>query len=257
MKKFLLPFLILMTMASSAFGYGDNRVYKIDADTVQIHKSSNPSLWQDYEFGRPTAMASYFEDFYTVTLAQWVITEAGAGTEAITNEANGVLLLTNAAADDNSISMQLGNTADAGTGESFQPLAGRTIYCETKVKISDATESDFLFGLSITDTTPLDSTNLVAFRKDDGSTALKFLTGPTATASLDSNVATVVAATYMVLGFKITGTGLVEYYVNDVKKGSFSTNIPTVTMRPTIHIQNGEAVAKTASVDYVFCSETR
>lgn len=256
MKKWFLS-LFLMMVAVTALAYDGQRTYNINADTVKIQKTSNQTMWQGYEFGRPGAQAQFLDDFFDITLARWVVTEGGAGTQAITDEANGVLLLTNAAADDNSISMQLGNTADAGTGESFLPASGRTIWCESKFKISDATESDFLFGLSITDTTPLDSTNLIAFRKDDGSTALKFVTGPTATASLDSNVGTITAATYVVAGFRVTGTNLVEYWVNGVKKGSFTTNIPTTEMRPTIHIQNGEAVAKTASIDYVFCAESR
>ncbi len=258
MKKKLIQILFAFLFSALAMpAMSEERTYPIDADAVKISKTSNVSMWQGFEFGRPTNVAQFFDDFFDITLARWVVTETGTNTQAIKDAANGILLLTNAAADNDVTSMQLGNTGDATTGESFLPAVGRTIWCESKFAISDATDSDFLVGLSITDTTPIDSANAIIFRKDDDATALKFQTGPTATASLDSNVGTMTAATYTTVGFRVTGTSLVEYWVDGVKKGSFTTNIPTTEMRPTIMIQNGTNAAKNASIDYLFCAETR
>jgi len=212
-------------------------------------------MWDDFEFGRPGRMACYFDDFFVFTAANWVVTETGTNTQAITDEHGGVLLLTNAAADDDRTGLQLGNTGDAGTGESIAPASGRLIYYETRLKISDATQSDFVAGLVTTDTTPLTSANSIKFQKDDGDTQLDVIAENT-TQSIQTNVFTVTTG-YMVLGFKVTGLDKIEYWVNNNKVATIQTNITSTEMRPTFHIQNGEAVAKTMSIDYLFVAATR
>jgi hypothetical protein len=219
---------------------------------VQRARSDQPSMWDGYVFGKPGAFSTYFNDFHQYLAGDWTITttEAGAGsaTEAITDETGGVLLLTNAAGDDDLDSLQL-------VGESFLPAAGKRIYFETRVKISDATDTDALVGLVVTDTSPLAHANGIVFRKDDDDTNWDFASTASSVSDEDSGIATATTG-YIKLGFKVTGTGLIEYYVNDVKKGETNT-VPTTEMRITMHIQNGTNVAKTMSIDYIFAAQER
>jgi len=226
--------------------------YPIDADVVKINRvAGTENMWEGYEFGRPTSMYRSFEDFDRYAAGDWTITETNASaTEALTNEINGVLLITNTAADDDRVTMQK-------VGESYLPAANKTIFFEARFKISEATQSDFLIGLVITDTTPLANSNGIYFRKDDGDTNLDFETNASSVASTDAGIHTVVADTYIKVGFKVTGTGLVEYYVNESKKGQFLVNIPITEITPTIHLQNGDGNARTASIDYIFVAQTR
>lgn len=228
----------------------------LDGEGLVISRRDQSSMWDGYHFGRMRNISEYRNDFHSITLAEWVITESGAGTQTISDADNGILLLTNAAADDNSISMQLGNTADGGAGESFLPTAGRNIWFECRAAISDATQSDWLCGLVVTDTTPLANANGIYFRKDDGDTQIDFETNASSIASTSSNIFTMNTG-FITYGFKVTGTNLVEAYINDVLVARHTTQIPTTELRLTFHIQNGEGVAKSAQIDYVHVAQHR
>ena len=228
-----------------------------DAEYRGINRTDiTNSMWDQFAFGPPGRFSSYYNDFHSVTLAEWVVTETGVNTQVINDAANGILLLTNAAADNDLTSMQLGNTADGGTGESWLPIASRHIWFEARLAISDATQSDMLIGLVVTDTTPLANANGIYFRKDDGDTQIDFETNNTSVASTSSAVG-VMDTAFHTYGFKVTGTGQVEGYLDGVLVATLTSRIPTTELRVTCHIQNGEAVAKTLSWDYVFVAQTR
>ena len=129
-----------------------------------------------YKFGMldPTKWHTYFNDFDTFAAADWTITttEGGAGdaTEALTNADGGRLLITNDDADDDRDFFQK-------VGESFKFATGKRLFFKALFQVSDATQSDFVMGLQITDTTPLAVTDGVYFRKDDGDALLDHLEG--------------------------------------------------------------------------------
>lgn len=118
-----------------------------------------------------TRMHTYFNDFDTYVVGDWTITttEAGAGsaTEALGNADGGVLVITNDAADNDADFFQK-------VGESFKFVSGKKLWFKARFKVSDATQSDFVMGLQITDTTPLDVSDGVFFMKDDGDANLDF-----------------------------------------------------------------------------------
>lgn len=229
---------------------------------ARLKRDDQESFWDGWEYGaNQTRMVSLFDDFFTTTLptvttGHWVVTETGAGTEAITDEHGGILLLTNAAADNDAISMQFGRTADGTTGESIACASGRTIWYETRLKVSDATQTDWLAGLVVTDTTPLANTDGIFFRKDEDDTQVDVQCAISSVASTMANVFTC-GTSYMKLGFKVSGLSQVSFWINDVKVATLTSNIPTTELRPTFHIQNGEAVSKTMSIDYMFVGATR
>jgi len=216
--------------------------------TAKRRNSDQPSMWDDYQFGADKAKyAEYFNDFHSFTAADFTITttEAGAGsaTEAIQDAGLGVLLLTNAAGDDDLDSLQL-------VGESATAVAGKRMWFECRFRTNEATQTDVLVGLVVTDTTPLAHVNGIVFRSDDGDANIDFATTSTTT-STENAIATLADDTFIKVGFKVSGTGLVEYFVNDVKQGELTSDIPTTEMRITFHIQNGETTAHNMGIDYV------
>jgi len=199
---------------------------------------------------------TYFNDFFVYTAGDWTVTtvEAGAGsaTEALTaDDRNGSLLLTNDDADNDSDSLQL-------KADIFGLAKGKRLWYETKIKVSDASQVDMFIGLNITDTTPLATTDRVGFQITDESTAIEFLTEKNSTETKEPTEVNAADDTYVTLGFSWDGSNKLDYFVNREKKGSITTNVPDdEDLAITMHIQNGEAVAKTMSIDYIFCAQER
>lgn len=199
----------------------------------------------------PSIAHEYYNHFHDYTAADWTITTTegggGAATEAITDELGGVLLITNDNLDDDSDEFQK-------VGEAFSLVPGKPLWIEGGFKVNDATQSDFLFGLCMTDTTLIDGLqDGIWFQKDDGDANIdrhcdKDNTDTTADTNID-----MADGTWIRLGMKFLADGAtVEYWINGVRVGSSTTNIPDdELLRISFGIQDGEAVAKTLSVDYI------
>jgi len=219
------------------------------------------SMFADMPVLRPDRVHSYFNDFLTFNTADWTITttEAGAGdaTEALTDEQFGALLITNDAADNDADFFQK-------KGESFKFVSGKKLAFACRFKVSDATQSDVVVGLQITDTTPLAVTDGVYWRKDDGDANLDFVVMKDSTATTATAATTLADATYITLGFLYNGTTGIEYWSATAagvwtKLGtSVTTNMPDDELLTiSFGIQNGEAVAKTMTVDWIYAAVER
>lgn len=199
----------------------------------------------------PFAVHTYFDDFDTYTAADWTVTEVGIATQALADEDGGVLLITNAAVDnDSSFSQKV--------GESFLMEVGKKAWFAARLKVSDATQSDWVVGLQITDTTPLDVTDGIFFRKDDGDTNIDFVVEKDNVAT-ESAVGINADATYVEVAFYYNGNDRVEAYVDGSLAGSaVTTNLPDdEVLTVSYGVQNGEGVAKTMSIDYIFAAKER
>ena len=143
-------------------------------------------------------------------------------------------------------------------GEAFLPTANNEIYFGCRFQISSATESDFMIGLCITDTTALADgvTDGIYFRKIDGTTACNFVV-ETASTETATAAFTVAAATWYVVEWRWNGINL-YFYVDGVYVGApVVTNIPTAEyMTPTIAFLTGDTVAITMTVDWMRCIQT-
>jgi hypothetical protein len=212
-----------------------------------------------YEFGMmdPTKWVAYFNDFNTYAAGDWTITttEAGAGnaTEALTDVAGGALLITNDDADNDADFFNL-------VGESFQYSSTKKMFFRARFKISDATQSDIVMGLQITDTTPLAVTDGIYFTKADGSTAASFVVTKNSTATTQASVATMADDTFVTLAFFYNPqSGKFEVFADDSKVAEVvNTNAPDdELLTVSFGIQNGEAAAKTMTLDYVFAAVER
>jgi hypothetical protein len=211
------------------------------------------SPFADLAMPAPTKFHTYYEDFDYYVAGNWTVTETQAGaTQALTDGDGGLLLITNTAADDDLVALQK-------VGESYRFASGKELFFEARLKVSDATQSDVVIGLQITDATPLDVSDGVFFIKADGSTSVSLLVEKDNTATTTSSVATMANDTFISLGFYYDGASSIQYSVNGVVKGtSVTTNLPDdEDMTVSIALQNGEAVAKTMTVDYVFVAKER
>jgi hypothetical protein len=206
----------------------------------------------DFILPSPLTAHVYFDDFDTYTAADWTITETGVATQALADEDGGVLLITNAAgATDASFSNKV--------GESFLMASGKKAWFEARLKVSDATQSNWVAGLQITDTTPLDVTDGIFFRKDDGDTNIDFVVEKDNTATTETAIGTNADDTYVSVGFYYNGVDAVIGYIDGVAQARLAvTNLPDdEALTISYGIQNGEAVAKTMSIDYIFAAKER
>jgi hypothetical protein len=214
----------------------------------------------------PTTMHMFWDDFDKYTAGDWVIntTEEGGGdaTEALADADGGILVVTNDAADNDADFFQWAGGAGS-VKETFTFAVGKKLTFKARFKVSDATQSDFIIGLYATDTTPLSNNNGVYFQKDDGDALLDLHMGNGTNTTDTTSLATVGDNTYLTVGFVYTGgalgTGtLLEIFVNDALVGSsVTTNLPTTELAVSFGIQNGEAVAKIMSLDYIFVAKER
>lgn len=204
----------------------------------------------------PTKVHTYFNDFNDYTGANFVVTSVGSGTQALTAGDGGLLLLTNTAADNDNNFLQK-------TPAAFAMTAAKKAWFSCRFKVSDATQSDVQLGIIIVDTTPLDATDGIYFIKNDDAATIDIVVRKNATTGSNSKtaIATLVTDTYITLQWYYDGNGRVFYGVNGVLIGSLdasSTYLPDATnLTMSFGIQNGEAVAKTMTVDYVFAAFER
>lgn len=212
-------------------------------------------LW-DYGAPDPTVYHQYFEDFDYFNSANWTITmvTAGSPTQALANGSGGLLLLTNTAGATDSTFLDK-------KGESFLIQTGRPAFFKARFQVSDATLSAFVMGLQVTDTTPLAVTDGIYFLKNSGDTHLNFYCQKDATTGQTSKLdaAEVVSATNISVGWAYDGGTVLRAYVNEVVVATINPTgfLPDTTLTPSFGIQNGEAVAKTMTVDYVMAATHR
>jgi hypothetical protein len=137
------------------------------------------------------------------------------------------------------------------TGESYLPASGKPLYFEITLQIDDATESDFIAGLCITDTTLLGGmTYGIYYRKVDGSLSVAAVSESNSVEEESLAVGTMADATNITLGFWMESNTSIKFYVDGVLVATHSTTIPTAEeLTPSVHFLTGEAAAHAMLVD--------
>ncbi len=214
-----------------------------------VNTEATSSIFANYPLPRDSSLITYFNDFFTYTTNRWVVTETQAGaTQALTAGSGGWFLLTNSAADDDLVAVQK-------TPAMLDLSATKQTWFSSRFKVSDATQSDVVIGMQVVDTTPLDVTDGIYFLKADGAATVDVIcrkdasTGSTSAAS----IATLTSDTFVQLDWYYDGAGYLFYAINGTVSGSLSvaSYFPNTTVTVSFAIQNGEAVAKTMTVDWV------
>ena len=217
------------------------------------------SALANYPAPDPFKVFTYANDFDNYVAGDWTVTAVGASTAAITDAANGRLLLTTAGTENDGVQLQK-------VGEAFLPVAGKKMWFKVKFQVSAETQSDFLFGIAVTDTAAIAAsgdgvTDGIFFQKDDGAATVDLYcqndttTGQTTVAS----VATMVAATDIELAFEYDGLSSIKYFVDGVHKGTLAVTgfLPNTECRVTMAFLTGAAAAITCSIDYIFAAIER
>ena len=202
----------------------------------------------------PTKVHTWFDDFDSYTAGNWTVTETQAGaTQAIVDGDGGILALVNSAADNDLNQIQWAK-------ETFRLAANKRTWIKARFKVSNATESDVLVGLYITDTAPVASkpSDGFFFQKADDSTSLTFEVGINSTYT-STTVGTMADDTYVEVGAYYNGSDKVDLFFNGVRvASSVSTNLCTdEDLAVALAVQNGDGNARTLSVDYLLVAEER
>lgn len=218
------------------------------------------NLFADLRQPDPTQFHEYWNDFDTYAAGDWVVTETNASaTETLSAGDGGWLVLTNTAADNDLVALQLGTSGQIGT---FSFEAGKKMFFRARLKVSDATASYVVVGLQVAATTPLDVTDGVYFLKTKGAKTVDVICRKDATTGSTSASAVTSMAddTFLSLGFYYDGVSKVFYSANGVVLGSLtatSAYLPDALTTVSFAVQNGAAAAKNLTVDYVYAAKER
>ena len=144
----------------------------------------------------PTTAHVYFEDFDYYNADDWNTTETppASATQALTDGDGGRLLISNNASN-------LSDSSNQKKGESFLFETGKKLWFDCKLQVNDATNSNFIIGLMITDTTPITTTDTVHFRKINGERAIRLHVQKDGQSTQITTTSLVTDATDIRLGF--------------------------------------------------------
>lgn len=181
--------------------------------------------------------------------AGWTTTvvEVGSGTSEVlpATDAGYAWNLVTAGNENDGLNTQL-------LGTPFELTSGQDLYCGLEFSINDVTQSDFFFGLAVTDTDILGGvTDRIGFESLDASTSLTFVLEKDSTQTTTSSLATLADDTLVFAEFYWDGENeTVALFVDGVEQTApATTNLPDdVAMRFSMHFLTGEAAAQTLKI---------
>jgi len=206
-----------------------------------------------------------FDDFTGIAVDgtnDWTYSQLTSGTGAILADAiDGWYEIAGTGSDNTGASIQ-GN-------EIWQAQANKKIFFETRICSTDADQMDIFVGLcengSLATGVPFATNNQIGFLVSDGDASIKAVcdSGGTETSTdtgvdlEDGSVSGGTISGDRRLGFVVTGTGKVEFYVDRVLKVTTTDNIPTSQLTTWLAAVAGEAAANKVDCDYLFTASQR
>lgn len=200
-----------------------------------------------------------WDDFLGVALDStndWTVVKDTGATVALGADAQfGTCVITSAATTDDDGGSIQGN-------EVFAPTSGKDLWFETRVSLHDADDCDFMIGLTENFATNpeamLAAANHIAFQIAEGDATFVCRTESGGTATTTTTSVDAADATWVKLGFKVTSTSKVEFYINGALVATHTTNIPTANMTIGAYTLSGSTTGTFASsIDYVLCAAQR
>lgn len=178
------------------------------------------------------------------TTGDYILTQATAGTAAISTAVPGALLIdAGATTDDQGVNLQRAKSA-------FIPAANKSIWAEFNVILTattpPVTRAQLFVGLAEIDTTiiasgALSTNNHIGWRIVDGGLLVSLFAASKAGTATTATGHTFVAATAVKLGFVYDGyADTLQQYINGVPTGSAiaTANIPKVALYPSFVCQS-------------------
>ncbi len=177
----------------------------------------------------------------------YTITNTGSPTIAVsTSEIGGACVFTTGATSGN-------NTFHDGKLLMWKWTSGKAIEFEARFKLSNVSDTDFVMGLQVTDTTPLAVSDGIWFGKDNGDALLDFHVAKSSSQTDLLGIATMANDTYVKIGFYYDGTDAhkMQVFLNDQRVGAVPiTNVPTAALCLSIGVQTNSANARALTIDY-------
>ncbi len=200
----------------------------------------------------------FMDDFTGIAIDltnDWTQLEDGAASMAIEGDTlGGRLLMTTSAGDNLGTSIQ-GN-------EIWQVSPNVQTWFETKINLLDAVESEYCSGLTVNFTSNpeeiLTAADRIVFQKDDDAASMFCITEFSGAETKTDSQVDLVAATDIVLGFRVVGTSTVLFYVNRKLVATHTTNIVNdQNLCLAAYVLAGDSNGTTLAIDYISCIQTR
>lgn len=239
-----------MTTAAERRTYGPSIFREQGGNTMRVKSAGrivpDDPFWGDCPIVNhlfdPSFGSYLIEDFHNydpeATNGEWVLTQATAGTGAISAVDPGTLVLdSNSSTDTQGVQVQRVKSL-------VIPLAGRTIWMEWEAKIADTPAFCQYFGgvsevdTSIIATSVNSSANHIGFETVTEDGIVIFAGEKAGARDTIAAAVTLVDDTWVRFGFKVNGVTSIEAFVNRVSIGSLATaNVPVVAMYPSFVCQ--------------------
>lgn len=220
---------------------------------------NSSAIWSQapqQQIADPDYCFELFDDFLEyLTTVRWA-TFGDTPTIAGTDAKGGILSIVTGGVDN--------NTGGIGSqNQIFIPATDSKIFFEAKVKVAEANTDDvnIYVGMSagtlasdvpLTDNGAGPTTDdAVGFFKVDGGTVWQAENSNGTSQTTTANCGTRSTSAYQRLGFIITGTSQIDYYIDGAKVASHTTNLPDTEMKVVIAVKEGGGGAETLLVDWV------
>jgi hypothetical protein len=181
---------------------------------------------------------------------EFTYTLVNASTFAHTDVAGGGVIITADTAENDGVSLQLGDEL-GGAGESVSFAAEYPTYFGITMQINDVDQTDFVTGFAVTDTAILGGvTDGLYFRSVDETAVVNFVLEQDSVESVNA-VATMTDATDIVLEFLYWGSNVLVY-VDGVLQVTIADSDANFCndelLRLSIEFLTGEAIANTMTI---------
>lgn len=230
--------------------------------------SPENSLWETCPLqaiaSDPTLAFSYYNDFFTYTTGE----EGLAST--LTNSGTSGVIAASGAAPTGVLQIEASDGSAADNDEAYVGSestvwilgSGKDIWFESRVKFTEANTDDanIIVGLSslynaniLQDAGggPAADYDGIVFFKVDGGTVWQAQCSQSTNQTILTDVQSRTSGSWTDLGFHVSSTGTVDYYINGIQVSTIDTNLPTAAMGLLVGAKNGDTNLETLFVDYI------
>ena len=197
------------------------------------------------------------DDFvYELDTGWTAIKDSGATVAIVADTVGGELAITSAGTTENDGGSVQGN-------EIFAVAANKNMFFQTRIKNNDVDQSDICVGFTVNFATNpenmLTATDRIVFQVDDGDASILCKTEKDGTETSTDSGVDMVDDTYIKLGIACSGTGKVEFFINDNLVATHGTNIPDDENLAiaAMSLSGSASGTRVTTIDYLIGARTR
>ena len=197
------------------------------------------------------------DDFvYELDTGWTTVKDSGATVAIVADTVGGELGITSASTTDNDGGSVQGN-------EIFAVAANKNMFFQTRIKNNDVDQTDICVGFTVNFATNpenmLTATDRIVFQVDDGDASILCKTEKDGTETSTDSGIDMVDDTYIKLGIACSGTGKVEFFINDRLVATHSTNIPDDENLAiaAMSLSGSASGTRVTTIDYLMGARTR